>query len=516
MGHLNIRHEIIFALGMNERLYDTINKMYSKKKWEYYEASKPFRDDLIVKTFSAKMEEMIFKVAGIINHSYDHEESRESIIALIKTGYRPAYKYVQASVDFVNIYDFWEKGVTKKNMVEYEMFNQVFVLIYLATYFDKDYGFPSNVGELLDSHLVSLAEVAYYSSDESKKTRNLDYLKEHKDAYRNNKREILNGITPVSNTIDLFFNQFIGKETEIEMNGANGSYEEFRNIRTKVFKNGMSKYIGAYSGLLKSFGLNSDYITTDVKFSNKILDDILIQVMMFMDGNNLGDEYRDIFFISALNMYGLSEVYKSLREAYLEDSQEELFLENKRNKEAIIQEQKIFAEEKYVVLKELQDSQEKNSSYLDEIDALKKKLEKAEFQLSLYEEHSKELIALRDYAYKAVDDDYTKDIITTDEKINYLKDKKAVVFGGHPNFIQKIKDKLPNFTYRDTDTLNRSLELIKKKEYVFLQTCFFNHPYYYKVMSEIEKNENVQLIYLSGHDNVKITINEMYDKITKE
>lgn len=522
--NINVRQELIFALGLNDYLKPMIDDMYENNKWDYYEASKPFREDIVIKTFSAKKEEMILKIAGIVNYSYENEDNKESIISLIKKGYKTVFRYARDTEElslagFAEIFNKKHKTMESSEIV---IFNNYFLLIYLARYFEKELLMDKKFSNLLTMHIVSRHEIAGYRIDSIRKEKNNEFYQENKVIIDSAKKTILSKTNSIGGNIDVMLSNFVESEVRKRIATIYGikydkdiPYEIYQRERSNVFSSGISKYIGAYSGLVSTMGLNPNYLTTETEFSKLKFQELLVNTMKFTIGNNLTDSEMEMFFISSLFIYNLTDLYKDTKESYLGDAQETLYLENKNNQILLQQEKKKLLKEKESMEHEREVFTDRENIYKDTVQELDREILQLRKQLQLKEDHDKELIALRNYAYKPTEDDYRVDVISLDEKIEVLKEINAVVFGGHPKFIQKLKEKLPNFEYRETDSLNRNLDFVKNKDVVFLQTCFFNHPFYYKIMSEIKKNDRVKLSYLSGYDNMELTINEMYQIIKK-
>ncbi|MDX5660741.1 hypothetical protein SIM64_12440, partial [Clostridioides difficile] len=117
-----------------------------------------------------------------------------------------------------------------------------------------------------------------------------------------------------------------------------------------------------------------------------------------------------------------------------------------------------------------------------------------------------ELVQLRNFMFSK-QQEYIENI-PTDERD--LKNIKAIIFGGHPNWILKMKDKLINFEFISAATINFDVNILNSYEYVFINTNYVGHAMYYKIIENL--NENNKLRYINNI-NIDRAIRDIKDAI---
>lgn len=203
---------------------------------------------------------------------------------------------------------------------------------------------------------------------------------------------------------------------------------------------------------------------------------------------NIEDEnsinYEDLFkfIIPAIDIRYLAREYKKAKQFFFNNFDEEL-------KESI--------EEKDLKL----DSIKKENSLLEaeneklksELELLQKDKLRLENEIKAQLTSKEELVQLRNFMFNQQQEQEEKVLI--DESIN-LKNIKAIIFGGHPNWILKMKEKLTNFEFISADTINFNVNILNSYEYVFINTNFIGHAMYYKIIENL--NEDNKLRYINN------------------
>jgi hypothetical protein len=243
-------------------------------------------------------------------------------------------------------------------------------------------------------------------------------------------------------------------------------------------------------------------------------DDLIGIFTMFTSGvklERLKEEEWDIYFVSSLLLIMMGKHYQQLSDFYMENME--------KNERAIFEketeqiEKQAWEKEKEITTKEAKafvSKLEEKDAYIEE---LERKLKQAELQNTEDESLKKEVVSLRNYAYQH-QQEITPEEVNIVSSLTELKEwtahHRAVIFGGHPNMVNKLKNELPELMYRDVDTLNRNLEFLQSQDVVFLITNYFNHPFYYKLMNELQSLPNTKLVYLTGYPNTERTMKEMW------
>ena len=126
MAGINARHLLIVSLGYNEYLHEEIERLYEKKRWEYYEIFKNsgFYNDMVINSFSPIREDKMKKVAGIVEWCYKYDDFT-LINMLINKGYKNAVRYFQQKKRNLDIQEFKLLG----QYPAYLMFNPILYVI---------------------------------------------------------------------------------------------------------------------------------------------------------------------------------------------------------------------------------------------------------------------------------------------------------------------------------------------------------------------------------------------------
>lgn len=122
----------------------------------------------------------------------------------------------------------------------------------------------------------------------------------------------------------------------------------------------------------------------------------------------------------------------------------------------------------------------------------------------------KEINSLREYIFNNSVEENTNitNEINIDYIINQLNELDIVVIGGNQNWINKIKEVLPNWIYIPADSINFDIKLLKNK-YILFNTDYVSHSMYYKVVENISKTK--QLNFFSGVTNLDLSLRKIYE-----
>lgn len=278
-----------------------------------------------------------------------------------------------------------------------------------------------------------------------------------------------------------------------------------------LYKKGLFRYYKPLTAILRQHNMDDFNYTS---LANITQDDVLNIYSVFeasKELERLKDDEWELYLTSALLLTMMIHHYKDLSDFYFDavKKQEDLVMKEKqisKGQRSVEQQTKEF------------DVREKNyEQKISEQDAyiqqLEQQLKEARNEQAETVALKKEVASLRSYAYQhRAEIEEVKAETNPVEKVNILlENKNAVVFGGHPTMVNRLKTTLPDLEYRDVDTINRELEFIGNQDIIFLVTSYFNHPFYYKLMNELEKHPQVRLVYLSGYSNLNRTLNEMAD-----
>lgn len=99
-----------------------------------------------------------------------------------------------------------------------------------------------------------------------------------------------------------------------------------------------------------------------------------------------------------------------------------------------------------------------------------------------------ELVSIREMMFMIKTGSYYEEDMADDITIfPWYTDKKITVFGGHPSWVNKIKDLLPNVRFVDKDSYSVNSNLIKTSDIIWLQTNAMSHPLYDNIMNVTRK-----------------------------
>lgn len=278
-----------------------------------------------------------------------------------------------------------------------------------------------------------------------------------------------------------------------------------------LYVKGLYRYFKPLTAIMRDMNLNDFNFLATVEVTR---DELVRVYAMFDSAVELGritKEEWEMYFVSSLIILMLGKHYHQLSDFYLDamKEKEEKILSTHEEKEQETNWRKE-RERLHQDNNELERKIQHQDAYILE---LEKKLKQKEIEIKEEESLKKEVVALRNYAHQhqeEIPDVTTNDVAEVTLLKDWAKEHRAVVFGGHPNLVNKLKSEMPTMEYRDVDTLNRDLDFLQNQEVVFLVTNYFNHPFYYKLMSELQKLPQTKLVYLSGYPNTERTMNEMW------
>ena len=495
------------ALGGNPYLHPYIDQYYQKNEWAYYEAYQKsgLKDNPMFAMYTTKSEEKIRQVAGIVEWCNQNQQPN-LLDQLIKKGYKFVYQYVQreTQIDFEHFVRSYAKKQKGKRMKEIELFYQNIVLWYLCIREDKPFNTNTvtwqSFQELVRLAMteVKLEEVNFSNQEIEKHQPELDDLYAEYDIPKN----------PEFSSFGVFLEYLIGSSLK-KIIETNPTYD-IEEAQQLVFQQSPSKHIGALGGWLKVLKIHELDATEQVPFTKRDLDMVFLELLHVMKHNQLAKEEQDLFIITCLYVKCLSYLYRETKQLYLDQSKQDYYLEMKAK------ESRIFLQEKVQIQKQAQ-WQRSFEEQQKELEGLKQELRKAQVTIRHLEQHidnmddfSQEVHALRNYVYseeQANDQDEIAPSLLT--MTNFIQSKRIIIFGGHPNWRQKLKEVLPPVEFIDIDELNRDLSKIQRSETIFINTSVFTHAFYRKIMKEVGKYKT-PLFYLNGQSNIEKTITEIY------
>lgn len=506
-----ILHQFLsIALGGNSYLHPYIEDYYRKNEWEYYEAYQRsgLKGNPLFLMYTTNSEEKIRQVAGIIEWCYQNRQFSQ-LDQLIKKGYKFVYQYLQQRphIDFEHFMRSFAQRHKSKTVKEIELIYQNIVLWYLCIRDNKPFNTKSIAWQSFQQVLSS-----------SLNQINLEKHIFSKEMYEKHKEEIVHlyeeynipknpGFDTLGNFLEYLIKMNLKKIYETTPNCPTEKAEQ------QVFQESPSKYIGALGGWLKVLKIHEMDATEQVPLTKADLDMVFLEMLYVKKYNYITKEEQDLFFISCLYLKCLSSLYRETKELYLDQAKQDYYVEMKRKESQITKQAAdlLRKQQGWELTKKRQ--QEEIEGLSEELRAAHSIIHQLEQQIGNLEDYAEEVHALRNYVYREEqeDPDQSPSLKTM---IEYIQSKRMVIFGGSPNWRQKLKELLPTVEFIDVDEKNRDISKIQRFDAVFINTAVFAHAFYKKIIKELS-NSQTPLFYLNGQSNTEKTILEIYQWMTE-
>ena len=244
-------------------------------------------------------------------------------------------------------------------------------------------------------------------------------------------------------------------------------------------------------------------ITSSVKMTESDIKNIISVFLNYNKYDSVVDvDYKELykFVVNSMNFMYLAREYKNSKKFFFKNLQEELKFsvdENNRKLSELEKNNLSLKEE----LKKLKNENEllknENNSLTNEIDKFKNSNTRLE------------LIELRNKLFENNKDNFIENLDEIDINLN---DYKGAVFGGHPNWISKMKNELKNWIFISSDILNFDIKILNDVEYVFVNTNYVSHGMYYKIIENLNQRNKLKYI---NNTNVDLCIKEIKSRINK-
>ncbi len=130
------------------------------------------------------------------------------------------------------------------------------------------------------------------------------------------------------------------------------------------------------------------------------------------------------------------------------------------------------------------------------------------------EESQKELARLREFVYAQTESETqkTKEKRTLEDKKKLLREKKIVIVGGHQNWIAKLRQEFPKWSFVSPDSVTINENVLKKADYAYFFTDCLKHRNYYKFL-DAAKRVHTPFGYVSSI-NLEKNVNQFYKEVT--
>lgn len=518
---------LIIALGTVKHAHDLLDSCYEEREQEYYEAYRrsEFYIPRLHNGYTVANQERIKKVVGMLQWAIDNEDDT-SIIKLMKKGYRLAYNYVLQRNGRIILHEFldnkYRKNFAKNTYEDSYTFSQmhyisyISVVMYNATRQNKELIIHPMLKKDLEDMVagdsmkfpISIAEVVsdvedYYNDEEVVK-----FFNEYEIAFKQKNHVFEDIIGNLTDKEKKIFKKLHSKDIEQT------------DFDYKVSRQGKMKFHSMLSAWVQYMGINYKDLKMNTVFSKEDLVRLFVICNFFRKEFNVQEEkYRDILIFSFLNFWALSKEYEYTKNKYLEDIKETYYEELSSIKnELLSQKEQLKTKETEIQVKQSFIEQE-NKLLQKENEDLKRKIKRYEQQLQEVKHSSTELLALRELLFDLENKEeqlqcrhvYTED--RYEDTIQYLNSKKCAIVGGHVDWQNKIKKDISSFVFINVDEKGRNLSFLNKMEAIFIKTTYLNHSLYYKVIDAVNMS-NVPIFYLNRADNIKLTINEINERLS--
>lgn len=501
---------VLIAIADKEILWDDINTEYRERQHEavlaYHESQ--FYDMSILKTLTTPIKVMAIRAFSLYAWHEQQGTEEEWLMEKIKKGYNRYVNYLQNTAKFnwqsLLIYiEEREPGIS-----EMEKHDIMLVTIYLlgnaaASTLNNFYGTSilGNINQNFTS--TALGDMQFRAERDKMELPGLRSL-----------NKILGYKVPKS----ISFDQLIANHEAYLIKNVLTD-KETKSIVDKdnyypLYKKALYRYFKPLTAIMREMNFNDFNFLATADVSREELLTIYAMFETSKDLERLKDDEWEMYFVSSLLVMMMGKHYQQLSDFYLEGMKQEerLILETEvatQGKQAWEKEKEQYEKHE----KELEMKLNEKDTYIEE---LERKLKQAQLQTEEDESLKKEVISLRNYAYQHQQDIQPEeaDIVSSVTRLKgWTAKHKTVLFGGHPNTVNKLKTELPDMMFRDVDSLNRDLEFLQNQEVVFLITNYFNHPFYHKLMKELQDLPNTKLVYLTGYPNLERSMNEMWTGI---
>lgn len=273
----------------------------------------------------------------------------------------------------------------------------------------------------------------------------------------------------------------------------------------------MSDAMAYFDTFLNSIGLDSNSMT-NVPYTEEDVK-ILTHFLNYDKGYILSEDSKKAIVSALFIILAMKKKYFQAKDFTLNidrDREYRRFLELKGNQES---KEKEYENEIERLKKELSLKDKEIENLKSENISLEKSNRLLNQKIESIEDNTKEVIALREAIYSLESEDINESSITIEEKLEFINNRKIVVFGGSDSWVNNIKDILPNVKFITDELKNLDISFLKNIDFVFINVKSLSHSFYYKIMSVVRKN-NVNLFYIDN-SNKEMVVDRMYSLLLK-
>lgn len=565
------RNHMVLVLAKNRKSWKWIDKIYEARKHEYYRCYKDtfFSTTLLKEVYSTKTKEYINKMAGIDKWCRENN-TEEPILKIIQKEHNKLYSRFKVGIKEFDLDRFiakrlkdMEKEIKDKSQMLLDKHNQleetITIALYLAHIYDVEItgflwkkvisGYRDDLFSGLRAKIASkmfldelgkdkikelvknILEVDY---DKLKDCHNLDdfynliTLEQSLIARKTSSimcnMELDPSIVDIDKAVmDTILSGKLPSMFDPEELASKIVDQSSKEYVSKINNTAMSNMIALLTNTSRNIGLDSEALI-DIPLNMDIIEaSILVcfedKIDEYLNNQIKVDNTFRFKVLSAITIMSLFESYKSTTPHSFGQEEESNFLEIEELNKEIEEKDKEIALLRAKIDSLAKSKNQQIKEILDELDLSKKNIKRLKKEVDIAKENQVEFIAMKEYIYSnsiseneiamTLDDSD----VSIDDKVNYLNDKKIAIFGGHPNWVNKLKKILPDARYIDTNACSsRKFNRLDKYDLLVICNLFISHGLSWKV-SEAIKNVKSKKVIIIDDINTDLIINNIYNAI---
>lgn len=128
------------------------------------------------------------------------------------------------------------------------------------------------------------------------------------------------------------------------------------------------------------------------------------------------------------------------------------------------------------------------------------------------EDATRELSALRSHVHNLTEEVTADSGSSIEEMKTWLKEKHIIIIGGHANWVSKIKNVFPGWTYINPEVSGATnTSIVANADFLYFFTDIISHTTYYRFLSTIRK-QKISFGYLHGV-NIDGNVRQIYREL---
>lgn len=450
--------ELIAILASNEYLRPYINKKYEENPQRYYRnyISSITEDMALRKSMlDIKTEDTYNKLVGIVAEDVKNLSKTDFFDELLKRGYKDIYRYVLSCnlLNLKGLFDFYSKR-HKISVYSSRLAGEVAIIANAIAVRN---------GISLDAMTVKpMADMCYGRCVPD-------------SVYGQNGKQ-----GPGANRLESVVPDEIKKPNNFKSVFDVVNYISTDKVNDPIMADSMM-YMLTY---MQSIGID-DMSFFEMDITDKDID-IICSFLNYDKGYILSEDSKKVIISSLFVILGMKKRYSEAKDFALNINAENRYKELVKHENSLnskieeIESLKLNKDREIEILK--MQLREKDNI----IDELKNENKKYKSKIEKIEDNSKEVVALREALYEVAVDEYIDDSNSEedfDKKVELIKDKKIVFFGGSESWIKQIKEIAPNAKFFGQSACNTDISCVKKADAVYINISSLSHAFYYKIMA---------------------------------